>query len=276
MIYLVTFIISSIFLAIGDRRNGIKRKILYFLGLAFPILLATFRNTDVGIDVGTYMQPMFKCYVSSNNISQYLKLMDQNYSTHDLEIGFVLVGYITSLITNSINGMFFIYQLIINICVFYSIVIFNKYVANKWNISKIPTWIGMLIFYMCFYNMSLTMIRQSVAVSLSTLGIMLFIAKKYKSSVLLLLLACFQHSTAIFSVAIIALYIIVDTDRKLIKFLYWSFLLLFAFFNKELYFLILNFMSLFINISGRYLSQSYMNFNNSNVNIAWLYIVYKA
>ena len=66
MIYLLVFSLSSIFLYLAEKQiNSLNKKILTCIALLFPILLATLRDEKVGIDVETYMKPLYLCSMRS-------------------------------------------------------------------------------------------------------------------------------------------------------------------------------------------------------------------
>lgn len=274
MIYLLAFSVSSFILMISDKKSGTKKRILAMIGLSIPILLATFRADTVGVDVGTYVKPMYECIKSSNSLSNYFLLIKSNISTKDLEWGFIIIGYIFGKFSNSLNGVFFIYELIIIASVYGTIVDFNKDIAGVAKTRTIPTWLGMFIFYTCFFNMSLTMVRQSTATSLVLYAVIQFISKKYAKSIFWCVCAVMMHNTAVFVIAILGLYYIVNNNRKVIKAIYWFFLLFFAIFGQRIYFVILGFISRFVHVSSRYLSSQYMDFTGNDLNLAWLYVIF--
>lgn len=272
MVYWSMFLSSLLFLYISEKIN-IGRKVLVFIGLLMPIVLASLRNESVGIDISTYIKPMYRCVMSSNNFSNYVWQLKNNFETRDLEWGFVFIGYFSSKILGGIWGMHFIYEAVIIINIYLSIKKFNNNLAEKCKVHEIPVWLGMFIYYTSFYNMSLTMIRQSVAVSFSMFSIICFMSKEYKRTIVYLLAAVLIHSTSIFSLVFIVLYYIVNSDRKILKRLYWVFLIVFTFFGRKLYFVLLKLVNYFIPVSARYLSETYMDFTGNDLNLAWFFMI---
>ena len=273
MIYWIVFLLSTLFIKIGE--SGKKYKAFCLLGIFFPVVLASIRSDMVGIDISTYVRPMFEHICESKGLINYFQLMKADLFTCDLEYGFSIVGYIFGKLFGSIIGVHFIYELIIMTNLFAAVKLFNRYMTMYYgrNDKNIPIYIAFFLYYMFFYNMSLTMVRQSVAVSLVLLSVICWINSMRKTSIILIISAVLMHSTALFGVILILLWIGIQKKMKLIIRIYWLCLIVFGIFSKNLYFLILNILSKFFAISLRYLSKGYMDFTGSDVNLAWLYLV---
>ena len=76
--------------------------------------------------------------------------------------------------------------------------------------------LGMSIFYLFFYNVTLNMVRQSIAIAFSTLGITMMIScKKFKKMAILpLVIAIGMHKSALIVIIIFALYHFLKNDDE--------------------------------------------------------------
>lgn len=93
MIYILCFFFSTFFIWLGTRRcsnlcmeNGKWEKIKFkkvpvIIGLLFPVLLATFRDTTVGSDVEYYVVPYFKNACSMNDFGITLHILEASSQT---------------------------------------------------------------------------------------------------------------------------------------------------------------------------------------------------
>ena len=179
MIYIITFLISSMFIWLGTREctrqkmiegmwNTVSLKKLPVLtGLLFPVLLASMRATSVGSDVSFYVVPFFKKAIISNTFSGYINLIGGNVN----DIGYCLLNYIISKFTAEIGWVFFFSELII---VFFTF-------AGCWQLrGKAYPWLSMLFFYFLFYNITLSTVRQSCALAISFFAFSYLSAKQFR------------------------------------------------------------------------------------------------
>ena len=160
------------------------------------------------------------------------------------------------------------------LCIYYSIIEFNKTNLLYSEIGKkIKIWHGMYLYYMLFYNMSLTMIRQSLACSLVLLGVILFINKKTVKSIICIIIAMSFHSTALISIPIIAMYLLLKMKKRMIPKIIFTIGVIVFVLGGQGYWVALNLLNNLISVSGRYLSYTYMWLQGNGVNLAWLYMI---
>lgn len=270
MIYLLVFSISCLLIAIGEKKN----KLFLVLGLALPILLAAMRDETVGIDIHTYVTPTFDNAKSSYSFLHFALLNKSILSTRDLEYGFTFISYLATKFFGGLWGVLFVYDLIMVLCIYYSIIEFNKTNLLYSEIgNKIKIWHGMYVYYMLFYNMSLTMIRQSLACSLVLLGVILFINKKTLKSIICIIIAMSFHSTALISITIIAMYLLLKMKKRIIQKIIFTIGVIVFVLGGQGYWVALNLLNNLVTVSGRYLSYTYMWLQGNGVNLAWLYMI---
>ncbi len=274
MIYWIIFISSCLLFYLSNRSKSTVKYILTAIALFLPVILAAIRDESIGIDVQTYVKPMFLCAQNASSFGSYLELIKSDAKTCDLEIGFIILGYLAEKVTGGLWGVFFIYEFIIVFCIYKAVVIFNNSIIPDNNFKKVPLWMAFYCYYTVFYNMSLTMVRQSVACAVLLLGAVGLLARKYKISVLVLFIATFIHSTAVIGFAVAILYYVTRNNNILFRILYVLYLcmlMLFAVAGSKMYFFILNLINHFIHIQERYLVPEYMDFSGNDLNLAWIY-----
>lgn len=209
MIYYICFWVSTFFIWIGTRKcnricmergtwEEVKlRKIPVFVGILFPVLVAAFRATTIGVDVELYVVPYFERAYVANNFQSYLISIGNGR-----DIGYYLLNFIISRFTDDVRVLFFFIELIILCFVF----------AGCWNLrGRSFPWLSMLFYYFIFYNMTLSTVRQSIACAISFFAISISIrysAKKGKMliTLLTLLIAMAFHTTAIVVFLILFVY----------------------------------------------------------------------
>lgn len=202
MIYLIVFLISIFFISLGLKSSKkLSKKILVFIGLLIPCVLAGLRNTTVGTDTGNYVLNLYKIAVNSVSFSSFVDISEKIYYSSD--ILYLLITYIFGKSQAPFQIVLFIYECLIIFPIYLSL----KNSANK----NQDILFGMLIFYFTFYNLSLNMVRQSIAISFFLLGFS-YLKKgtisNYKLlSFLFLLIAIGFHDTALFGLLIYVLYL---------------------------------------------------------------------
>ena len=207
MIYIITFLTSSMFIWIGTREctkqkmaNGMwekvrLKKLPVFIGLPFPVLLASLRAISVGADVSFYVVPLFKRAIASNTFSGYIKVLGGGIN----DIGYCWLNYIISKFTTEIGWLFFITELII---IFFTF-------AGCWQLrGKAYPWLSMLFFYFLFYNITLSTVRQSCALAISFFAFSYLLRRQFSrdaiiKAIICIIVACTFHRTAVFEFAIV-------------------------------------------------------------------------
>ena len=269
MIYLIMFVLSCLIISIGETKKQYKWLIAF--GLALPILLATMRAETVGSDILGYVKPTFLNAKIASNLGDFFRYNSQSLKTRDLEYGFLILSFFAVKLSGGLWGMFFVYEFIMIISIYYGVKEYNLYIADPK--YKVKIWQAMFVFYTLFYNMSLTMIKQSLACCLVFASVMFFINRKYMKMTICLIVAVGFHTTAIIGLPILAMYFVLIGKKIMLQRVILIVGLIFFALGGRGYWVVMNFMSRFINISGRYLSYSYMWEQGNGANIAWLFLI---
>lgn len=201
-IYIFMFFISTIAVLLGEKSSGKKRKIFFALGIIIPCLLAANRAMIIGTDTGFYMKPIFDVSINIGNFG--------TLATHwkNFEFGYLSLTYIVAKLTGNIKIFLFIIQFIIQ---------FFTFKACEKNSKIVPIWFSYLIFLLLYYNRSLNMCRQTIALAIILYAYSYFIEKKYVKFVLFILFASLFHSTALLAIPLFFLIYFIKNDNKIIK-----------------------------------------------------------
>ena len=207
-IYIVAFAISTILFRIGDFTNKKQRIYIDFLAILLLCLLAGFRSELVGTDTGGYGQLMIKRAISSKNINEFFQYnMGSDYAVKkisDFEIGYTFVVYLASTIFKSIV----VTQTIIEL-----LAVLPIYCALRKK-EDVPIWFGMLVFMLQFFNGSMNLMRQTIAMSFMLLATTCWVKGEKKKSILLLICTVLFHASGLLGIVIIFLYEYVGRNRK--------------------------------------------------------------
>lgn len=201
-IYIWTFLISSGLVYIAERfkNNKLLAYILLIIAIIIPATLAGMRSDIIGTDVRNYAEPMFNAAGLSDNFSDFVSTA----IAHNSELGYSLLLYISSRLSNQLFiSLFLTHTLIISTVVFGLWKFKQKYNKN------ISVFFALIIFYFIFYNTSLNMIRQSIAMFIIFWAFNFLLKKNYLKYLISLAIAIAFHRTAIFGLLILLIYYLV-------------------------------------------------------------------
>ena len=185
MEYLVCFLASSVTLnAASKRLKKYTGKILFLIAILIPVLLATFRTVDVGIDVLVYIQPYANMAINSSSFGSYMFITLSN----GIEIGYAVLNYIGAVFLGGLSGVFFLSSLLILIPIYIRILSYK---------NEIPIWVSILVYLLVFYNLSMSLSRQAIALSIIFYALKYSEEKKYKVFFFFVIVAFLFHSSAI-------------------------------------------------------------------------------
>lgn len=188
MIYIVVFIISLFCIKLACKFRYSSKSLfilLSLIGLLIPCLLAAFRDLSIGTDVKIYVERIFEAAFNYDDF--YTFYLYPNSTVRD--ILYLLVNYICSKISPEISLLFFVNEVLVIIPIYIALLKSNK------NSNSIV--IGMLIFYLFFYNATFNMARQSIALSFSILALSYLNNKQSKYFFIYSVISCLFHSSAI-------------------------------------------------------------------------------
>ena len=204
MIYLVVFIVSCFFFAVADNIEeketqvlsiafGKKKSISFYLcaaiGLLLPSLLAGLSDSSIGTDVELYGNYWF-IYAGKYKFIPYMKMA----SEQSIGLVYALLNYLVSIVTDDTRVFYFVLSLVETTLVYFGIRGFK---------DKISIAFGMFCYYTIFYNNSLNLLRQMLAVSIVCYSYQFLLKNRYVLFSVLAVLAVMSHSSAIFVIVLL-------------------------------------------------------------------------
>lgn len=191
-IYFTVFIVISILNLFSWRIKALRPTILLisFIILAF---VSGLRDVTVGIDTKNYLG-----YFNSI-INNGPNLENVNLSTlfipSGFELGFTIYTYLVSLFTKS----FAVYLFITSVLIYTPVYLFIKKYSSDYYLSFV-------IYYCLFFFGSMTLLRQSIAMSILLLGTKYIVNRNRIKFVLIVLLAASFHVSALIGLLLYAVY----------------------------------------------------------------------
>lgn len=153
MPYILIFVLSCLNFRLAYLLRKYKTiKILFVLiGLLLPCVLAGARDNTIGTDVLVYGDAYLNYAQRYNSLPSYM-----NFDYLGGEPLFKMLSYVSA----HYFGQFGYYFTLEFACV---LPIYATFVRRGW---ERYSWLGMLIYYLCFYSFSLNLLRQSIAMSI--------------------------------------------------------------------------------------------------------------
>lgn len=200
-VYLVSFTLSVLLIAYGQKKRPSAFWSISALALLIPCLVAGLRAQTVGTDVMVYVKPMTAAAIQAENLkefftgywfAQWRNLYVQNY-----EVGFSLLVYGVANLTHSLKAVLFVIQ---------ACMVVPVYIALARNRKSIPLWLGMAIYYLLFFNATLNMMRQWIAMAFLLLAFQMLRERKLFACLVLIGISVLFHNTAIVAIPIFLLF----------------------------------------------------------------------
>lgn len=210
MIYFVSFVIS-IFIAykLDDAiENNKKYKHLIICAILLPVLLAALRHHSIGIDVDTYVVPSWKYASISSSLRSFLG----KYEAGEIDYGYVILCYIGTKFYDSMSSTLSLTQLFTLLPIMLTFVYVKKQDPMNFKI-----WFAYFVYLFSFYNVSLCVIRQFLAIGLAVYSWTWFDRRKYIPFILLAILAWSFHQTVLVFFALLFIFFLLGNRYDLFK-----------------------------------------------------------
>ena len=210
-VYLIGFVASALIIKAASVVKKNQRFVLIIAALLIPCFIAGLRGESVGTDVQTYLLQMTKAAISATNFSDYMAakwfMIWRNLYVSDYEIGFSAIVYIIAKLFKNIYAVQFVIQGLVVVPVCYSL-----YKNDR--IENSLCWIGMLTYYFMFFNSSLNLMRQSIAMAFVFLAFTFFQNKNYKICCFFTIVAVLFHTSALIGILIYLVYSYINAANK--------------------------------------------------------------
>lgn len=205
-IYLGVFAISTILLASVElSKNKLIREFISILAILLPAILAGCRDSSVGVDTGAYGISFFQSACLSDSFMEFFKPYMTSITGEPL---FFLIIYIASRFTNNYHAGLFAYNLITIIFLYAGMKRYKK-------LMNTPIWLGMLLYYLAFYNRTLNMMRQAIAISVVFYSVSYLFEKKFYKYIIWIIVAFGFHNSAIIGLLFLPMYLILDQENNI-------------------------------------------------------------
>lgn len=158
--------------------------ILTILALLLPAILAGLRDSSIGTDVELYGNYWFE-YAGKYKLIPYIKMgLEQS-----IGLVYMLLNYAVSMITDDVKVFYFVLSLLETVLVYMGVRPFR---------DKISVPFAMFCYYTIFYNNTLNLLRQSLAVAFVCFSYQYLVRDKIGIYLLISILAVMSHYSAIF------------------------------------------------------------------------------
>jgi len=184
--YLLAFLVVSALAFIADKIYEKHKKLSIFIAVISVVALAVFagvRDYSVGADVTVYGMQRFAREVSSTTFFGKL----DTYS--HIEYGYSFVNFLVSRISSNYHLFLFMHQLILS-----SIVYYLAFREKKKHDTKI--YLTVLTYLFLWFNTSLNILRQSIAIFIQLCAFELIEKKEYNKYILVSIFAGLFHTSA--------------------------------------------------------------------------------
>lgn len=244
-VYLIMLIVSILFSFLSMKtKNNISKKVFQIMSL-LPFLIISGVRYNVGTD---YIER----YVNGFDI------IAAGIELPSLELGFKLLIKFCLLFTDKFYLLFIIMSCLIIIPLF-------KLIYKE---SKNPILSILIFFCLCFFFLSLNIVRQFISIVFLLMFFYQYKENKSKLSFIWLILAFIFHKSAI--VGILYIFILKFKDKKINLYYFILMIICILIFKREIYFVITK----FISIIPRYKNYIGSNFDVSEFKIGSFIILF--
>ena len=198
IVYILIFALSLLGVQMADMWYDDRRRFIVgsLLAVLPPILIAGFRDITVGSDTDLYIVPIFNGIASNGqNLTEFID------SYPGMEWGYLFLTFVIAQLTD---------QPVFLLLSIHILIILPLYITlMKWRESLSPM-VFMFIYYMIFFQESLSIARQSIALSFSMLAFTFFWEKRYIYYFVYTIIAFLFHQTAVIALSLPLVYLMVD------------------------------------------------------------------
>lgn len=209
IIYICVFILSITFTYFAEKsRNKINFILCSFIAILIPSILAGIRDSGIGTDTQVYVDSSWYIIETYANQPITIFIKDILNNNIQLEIAYNLIGYCIAVLGGNIHWFYFILNFIVLLFVYLTI---ND---NKHNASMS---LMMFVFLFTFYNISLNLVRQSLALSICSYAYKYIERKQWRNFIIFQVLAILTHNTAFFFILVVPFHFLLESKRTVLN-----------------------------------------------------------
>lgn len=212
-IYIFVFLLSIFFARlceVSDKK--IYRFVFAAFSVLFPALLAGLRDYGIGHDTTIYVDYTFREVLDYQDASLWTFLKAAAEGEFTQEPFYCFLNYIGLQFGSEVNYVYFVVSLVTIALAFNAIYLYREK-------ASIP--LMMFVFLFLYFNVSLNIIRQTVAMALA-LNVFLYLERKqWVAAIAFLIIMLFSHTTSVVFFLFLLLYVAVvrGASKKVITIL---------------------------------------------------------
>lgn len=213
LIYLGTFILSTVFMYFGEKsKKKIKRFLFISLAICIPCLLAGLRDYTIGTDTAGYVKNIFLAATQSSGIKNFYNTTiyhNWKYITiSSFEYGYTTLVYLEAKLFKNFLVSLFINQIVIILPIVIGLLKYEK----KYGIKA---YVCYMFFLFMFFNVSLNAVRQFMSISILFFGISTLIVDKSRNKFLIcFVLSVLFHTSGVLGI-IPFLFFTIQKEQKI-------------------------------------------------------------
>lgn len=206
MIYLVYFAASAFFAHLSVKAENQRKRTQYaFFSIAIMVLLAGLRNYSIGTDVDNY-RTLERYWVGATQADSVLGYLRYYFSVQQAEPLFAMfVGVVAQLTGNFRVFLFFAHGIIVT-CMYIGAFRLKHHARPE---------LVLLLFYLFYFNNSLNLIRQYMAMALVFAFFADLEQRKFVRYIAAVLVAAMIHTTAVLSLCPLVIYLFLFPKKEL-------------------------------------------------------------
>ena len=206
--YFLVFFISTIFAYISEINYKTNKKkiatIFSLIAIFIPCLMAGLRASGVGTDTKVYINGVFIYIVNHvSTISDLLVYINQG----TIEPLYMLFNFLISKISSNLCVLYFALEVLIILPAYFGC----KKLGKRFNVSSSLCY---LIFLILFFNKSLNMCRQAIAMSICFYSLDYVFDKKLLKYITCMIVAFLFHRSTIIFLPVYFIYKIINNGSK--------------------------------------------------------------
>lgn len=194
MFYLSLFAITSVLFYFAQKFEQKGAFVLFNILSATAIILLAFvagcRDNTIGVDIKVYGIKTFNLALGSKDFWE-------GFAGSRRELGYYAINYIASRFSSKIGLSFFLQNLTQHIFVFWGM---------KYYMKQIPLWLSMLIYQLYFYNLTLNLMCQGIALGFLIWSFKYVVERNFVRLLLCSVVCFFLHKSS--AVAFLILFFI--------------------------------------------------------------------
>lgn len=212
MFYLTLFALTSILFYLAQRSYERSRIVFYALSYAAILLLAFVagvRDESVGTDIGVYGASTFAKAQAAKSFVEKVEIFGW------IDSGYYAINYFAASLGGGLASALFLQSFIMTALVFHGM---------KTYMSTAPLWLAMLVYDLYFYNLTLNLMRQGVAMAILLWSMRFFETRQFRKLLLSAVLCFFFHKTSILAYLVVFLiyWVAGKDERSQKKFIMWG------------------------------------------------------